>query len=474
MPDYAAKDCFPKFRLVSQEHTPQPGTCEGDPCDPLSGNVLLSETDIPGSQGMTFTRRYQSMGFGEGGDSLGVNWTHPFGARLQAIPDTLNAKDFSLAYSRTYDSPQSACKYGWRRIKDKAYNGTLRSRGEYKNGACEIGGSKPKAILPVLPDRSVQNLNVTYSTQTLIRPNGERYLFRMGENGQWENMDGLPVVLTGGNSSWTLTFSDGATETYGSDGLIQNATGADGRQTAYSYDANKQLTTVTNPYGQRIEFTYTDGKISRVTAPGGTADYEYDDHGNLAQVIYPDDTRRQYLYEDSNFPHLLTGVIDEKGDRIATWSYNSKGRVVMNERADGTEHYTFDYGRYSTTLTDGAGAERTYRYDVFNGKLRFTEITGDRCDSCSHGADQKRSYDDKGRILNRTDWNGATTTYERDATGLELSRTEAAGTAEERTTTTEWHPQFNKPTRITEPNRITEYTYDAAGRVLSKTERTLP
>jgi YD repeat-containing protein len=476
MPDYEARDCFPKFRLVSQEYTPQPGSCEGDPCDPLSGNVLLSETDIPGSQGMAFTRRYQSMGFGEGGDSLGVNWIHPFGARLQAIPDTLKVDHFSVASSPSYDSPEEACKYGWRKIADKAYNGKLRhSSAHYNNGACEIGGATAKVILPVLPDRPLKDLNHTYSTQLLIRPNGERYLFRLVENGQWESIEGRPVTLTKDAQSWLLTFADGAAESYGLDGLIRKATGADGRQTTYRYDADKQLKTVTNPYGQHIEFTYTDGKISRAEAPGGSADYAYDDYGNLVRVTYPDETTRQYRYENADFPHLLTGVIDEKGVRIATWSYNSKGRVVINERAENTEHYTFAYDRYrTTTVTDSAGAQRTYHYDVFNGKLRFTEITGDRCDNCGHRDDQKRSYNDQGHILSRTDWNGVTTTYERDASGLELSRTEAAGTPQARTITTEWHPEFRKPLRVSEPDRLIEYTYDSAGRLQSKTERALP
>jgi YD repeat-containing protein len=310
----------------------------------------------------------------------------------------------------------------------------------------------------------------------VIRPNGGRYYFHKETTGSWSNLHGKPVQLIENGQSWTLTLGDGTTETYGPNGKIQQVNALGGDQTLYAYNSDNQLIQVTHPNGQTTDFEYLDGRISRVTTPGGSVSYGYDAKGNLTQVIYPDNTSKQYRYEDPKYPNLLTGIIDEKGDLIATWSYDDLGRVTMNERAAGTERYSFTYSRWgdTTTVTDIAGASRTYRSDIVNGRVIYNEVTGDRCDHCGHDTDQKRSYDDKGRILNRTDWNGATTTYERDATGLELSRTEAADTTEARTTTTEWHPQFNKPTRITEPNRITEYTYDAAGRVLSKTERAIP
>ena len=58
----------------------------------------------------------------------------------------------------------------------------------------------------------------------------------------------------------------------------------------------------------------------------------------------------------------------------------------------------------------------------------------------------------------------------RDGRGLESSRTEASGTPEARTTTTAWHPDFRVPTQIVAPGRTTDFTYDASGRVLGRTE----
>ncbi|MGH8571940.1 MAG: hypothetical protein ACREX8_05105, partial [Gammaproteobacteria bacterium] len=76
----------------------------------------------------------------------------------------------------------------------------------------------------------------------------------------------------------------------------------------------------------------------------------------------------------------------------------------------------------------------------------------------------------RGFVASRTDFNGQTTLYSHDARGLERSRTEALGTPEARTITTEWHPRFRLPITITEPGKESTFTYDTAGRLLTRTE----
>src|SRR5690606_15632849 len=68
-----------------------------------------------------------------------------------------------------------------------------------------------------------------------------------------------------------------------------------------------------------------------------------------------------------------------------------------------------------------------------------------------------------------TDKNGNLTTYIRDTFGREISRTEAVGTPQARTITTEWHPTLNVKTKVTEPDSATSYQYDANGLLLNKT-----
>lgn len=76
-------------------------------------------------------------------------------------------------------------------------------------------------------------------------------------------------------------------------------------------------------------------------------------------------------------------------------------------------------------------------------------------------------------MASRTDWNGNLTTYLRqDSNGrldLETSRTEASGSPQARTITTQWHTTFRLPTLLTEPGRTAAFTYDTSGNMLTKT-----
>ncbi|NKB33806.1 MAG: hypothetical protein GKR91_11975 [Pseudomonadales bacterium] len=86
------------------------------------------------------------------------------------------------------------------------------------------------------------------------------------------------------------------------------------------------------------------------------------------------------------------------------------------------------------------------------------------------GATRSFTYDANGFMASSTDWNGNLTNYVHDNRGLETSRTEAVGTAEERIISTTWHPVFRKPTQIVEPGRTSTFTYDALGHILTRTE----
>ena len=60
-------------------------------------------------------------------------------------------------------------------------------------------------------------------------------------------------------------------------------------------------------------------------------------------------------------------------------------------------------------------------------------------------------YDYNNQVSRRTDNEGNVTTYTHNTRGLEESRTEAFGTADARTITTQWHPALTLPTTITRP-----------------------
>ena len=263
----------------------------------------------------------------------------------------------------------------------------------------------------------------------------------------------------------TLTYSDGTGGANG--GFLLDASGqptvallpagqliraADnfGRTLAFSYDAGVHVAIVVDPAGATYRFSYL--------APSHT----------LASITFPDASFRSFVYNEpantggTNLPNALTGIVDENGARFATFKYDAQQRAVSTEHAGGTQHYTLSYGAGSTTVTDPLGPARTYGFQLVLDVLKNTSISGPVCPSCGPAA---QSLDANGNVASRTDWNGNVTNYNSYdlARNLEKSRTEAVGTPQARTITTDWHPAFRLPARVAEPLRITSYVYNGDG-----------
>lgn len=338
-------------------------------------------------------------------------------------------------------------------------------------------------------DRVVEVVDV--STVEIIRDDGKVLTFNLSGNNWVPDADitAQLVELTDGGgvrTGWRYTTSDDTVEDYNIDGQLITITNRAGLSQTLSYDVTSvdggddnsdTLDKVTGPFGRTLSFTYDgNGRIATMTDPGaGIYTYGYDANGNLLSVAYPDETpgnstdnpQRQYHYENVSFLYALTGITDETGARFSTYAYDTQGRANMSEHAggDGRVNVVFNIDGTST-VTDAIGNVRTYHFDVLHGVVKIAQIDGGPCTSC--GQIQNTTYDANGFIASQNDFNGNVTTFVNDARGLELSRTEAVGTSEQRTITTEWHPTFRLPTMITEPGKITTFTYDAQGRLLSR------
>ncbi len=299
-----------------------------------------------------------------------------------------------------------------------------------------------------------------------------------GRGETWVNRDGVwmgdaDTLLrfeadTGG---YKVTDQRGTVAYFDTSGRLVREQSQENLSTGYVYDADQNLTRVNGPFGREINIAYnTSGHIVSITTPDGELQYGYDEAGNLTSVTYPDGNGKTYHYEDTVFPHHLTGITDENSDRYATWSYDDSGRVISSEHAGEAEKVVLTYnGDGSTTVNDSLGAERTYSFVTLHGVRKVESIQGDRCTSCSNGDMRERTYDDNGRLTGYTDWRGSRTSLSYNDRGLVQTRTEANGEQQERTTAIEWHAAFNLPTRITQSGSTTNLTYNSTGQLLIKT-----
>jgi YD repeat-containing protein len=253
----------------------------------------------------------------------------------------------------------------------------------------------------------------------------------------------------------------------------------------YHYNDEGKLAEIRNRFGAFLQFTYDDdNRLTRLTDQAGTEiHYTYDNHGNLSEVIYPDDTpgelsdnpRKTYLYENSAFPYHLTGVIDESGLQFARFAYDANGRGILTEHADGAGRVTISYPEagqaivrfYRDTNTE-TYREEAYTYGKFRGAYRLTSRTIQVCDDCTLGS-ESWTYDYQGLLLNHEDMRGHETTYIYDEAGRKLSETAAAGTNLARTTRYTWDEELHKLLTITTDDSVTTFNYDTNGMLQSKT-----
>lgn len=232
---------------------------------------------------------------------------------------------------------------------------------------------------------------------------------------------------------------------------------------------------ITNSLGKKITLTHDYfGRLNKAISKTHQIQYNYDRHGRLigvSKTIGGKTVKRQYLYEDTKLPFHLTGIIDERGIRFATWSYGSRGRAISSEHA-GFEKITlaYDDGDFTTVVTNSLGKKTTHYRRIVLNEYRLVRIEGHASANCPL-SNKNFTYDEQGNVISITDENGIETRFSYNSHGLEISRTEAYGTASERIITTQRDVNGIKPVRINEPGKITIITYDTQGRLLEKTEQ---
>jgi RHS repeat-associated protein len=288
-----------------------------------------------------------------------------------------------------------------------------------------------------------------------------------------------------------LTYTDaagGTTQyTYNSAGQQTSATNPLGQKTTYVYNATGDLTRIINADGKvAASFTYDsfDRVASYTDSEGWEVDYAYDAANRLTKAVYPDGTSEQYTYDKLDLAsykdrqgHIwryvhdadrrLISVTDPLGHvtrytyyedgtlksltdpdgHTTTWDIDAESRQTAKIYADGTRE-TYQYGSATSRLaavTDALGQTKTYQYTVDN---RLAEITYlGALHLTPHVAFAYDLY--LPRLVAMTDGTG-TTTY----AYVPVGRLGALKMAQE-----------SGPL----PNGEIAYSYDALGRVASRT-----
>ncbi len=454
---------------------------------PATGHKFQTEIDYSAGAGsnLNFSRYYNSQGNYFTSQYFTPGWRHNFSLTMDTVPIQAT-KSYAAGgeTSSVYATPEAACLNGFAEIKDSVWGGELvDASAEYLGGnLCRIFKAQQTLSWFIIGGGIEIGTFPAKGIHTIVRPNGMLHVFQK-DNSQWVDRFNPNVKLELSGDNWIFTDADNTRETYNASGQLIAVTLPSGRSQMLVYDLPAgaggdgnptTLDRVTDAAGRSLFFVYTDNagkpRLSTVNTPDGDITYSYDTRGNLATITYPDGSHKTYHYQDTRYPHHLTGITDENNIRFASWAYDATGQVYFSGHASGTDQVFLQYNRDGTTTVTGAlGDTRTYHFSLQNGRRVVSQITGDQCTTCGNGFMQSRTYDANGNLSGYTDWNGGRVELIYNDRGLITQRTDAAGTPEEKVILTEWHPDFNLPTRITEAERITDISYDTSGRVIGRT-----
>src|SRR6266568_2240991 len=206
---------------------------------------------------------------------------------------------------------------------------------------------------------------------------------------------------------------------YNSNGTLSTLTDAYGNVTSYGYDTHGNQTSITHPsplggesftydsvsrvststdgLGQQTSSTYDNlDRVTQLSYPGGiTVSYGYDANGNLSSMTDPSGTT-SYSYDKDN--RVLTKTLP--GGTQLSNTYDPVGSLLTFTDGGGQVSYGYNQVNELVTLTEPGGARTTFGYDA-DGQRTST--------SYPNGVVMSMSYDQAGHLTRIQAVKGSTT-----------------------------------------------------------------
>ncbi|OLE22092.1 MAG: hypothetical protein AUG49_20170 [Catenulispora sp. 13_1_20CM_3_70_7] len=197
-----------------------------------------------------------------------------------------------------------------------------------------------------------------------VDPNGRRYEF------DYDTDLKLLTVRNAAGAHWQYDYDDA--------GRLIAERDFIGRSLAYGYDAAGRLVERTNGLGERVVLERdANGQVVSRRTPAGDFAYSYDAAGRLAAAAGPAGTV-EFVHDAAG--RVVSETVDGRtisyqydavgrrvrretpGGAVSTWSFDAAGRPVMVEGVAGALSFAFDAAGREVERLLGAGGRLTHEY----------------------------------------------------------------------------------------------------------------
>jgi YD repeat-containing protein len=383
--------------------------------NPKNGNFYITYLDVSlkrDGHALEIRRTYNSMSVDMGW--FGYGWGSPFETRLIVLPDGSavvkeNGNGRETFYRTPYDNTEKI-KLEVRRIVDAATQREKLGQDAAEKLTSDLARDETMRMRQVIKYGMVSELPMDAALDdscgkgSLLRVK-QGYLRR--ECGQYG--EAAPH-----------------TDSFDLKGRLTQRQFADGYGVFINYDEHVPRSSIRDSNGQRINLLWTHGgTVMEASTDKTSTTYAYNERGDLIQSDGEIGNNYRYTY-DSN--HNLTRIAYEDGsDMVVTYAPVSSYATSQKDRNGSSE--TFDYGtdpadknHYWTQVTskDVDGNVTTKKYEF---SYNISETGVEREASIvrpDRSGEHQLTYDDKGRLVRRTNRDGSFTDYIYDPHGNNL------------------------------------------------------
>ena len=191
------------------------------------------------------------------------------------------------------------------------------------------------------------------------------------------------------------------TNTYDANGNLTQLTDSTGETANYLYDSLNRLTQVTQDNGSTVTaqaaYTYrADGSVSKLT--------RYSNAGSTVVAT------TSYSYDGLG---RLVGLVDVNGNGVTlvndSWTFNAAGLMTKMTTLVGVTNYTYDNTNQLLSATSGFQPNEGYTYDANGNRTNAGYVTGPTNQLLSDGV-YNYAYDNNGNLILRTNISDHSTT----------------------------------------------------------------